>query len=449
VTGGNKNPNTVPGLLPPYYIQGSIKSPVTLNAFIDTPIAERKPGVPIHFIAMLTDNNPIKGATVTAKITGPVVGDATAPTWTISLYDDGLHDDGAANDGVYGQWFYHTYQPGSYPVLVKASGNSALSGAFTREAVLAFHLSGKGEDKDQDRLLDDWERNFPCVDPTKNDADADPDQDGLPNAQEQARGTDPCNPDTDGDGIPDGKDKRPTEKDSGKIDPPWTVVWPGRAKNWVKYVTSPNYARVLIYRSRVITPTVSMRANTFAFESQSTTNESQLIGTQAPPTGVFTDTTALDGTSYCYQVVAENAAGDQSLLSPSSCATAKSDPVPPHGGILINNGASSVNGINVTLNLFASDSIDAESDGQYGDAFMTPPANSASGVKEMMICSRSDMLGCVWEPYSTAKAWTLPPRSGLAAVFVKFRDNADNESIVYSATINVIGSRIFLPLVRK
>jgi hypothetical protein len=59
------------------------------------------------------------------------------------------------------------------------------------------------------------------------------------------------------------------------------------------------------------------------------------------------------------------------------------------------------------------------------------------------------MLGCVWEPYSTTKAWTLPLRSGLAAVFVKFRDNADNESIVYSATINVIGSKVFLPLVRK
>ena len=36
------------------------------------------------------------------------------------------------------------------------------------------------------------------------DADADPDKDGLTNAEERALGTDPCDADTDGDGMPDG-----------------------------------------------------------------------------------------------------------------------------------------------------------------------------------------------------------------------------------------------------
>lgn len=67
-------------------------------------------------------------------------------------------------------------------------------------------------DTDGDGLLDGWEAVHgmdPLVDNAtdgdpRTDADADPDHDGLSNIQESALGTDPFQPDTDGDGMDDG-----------------------------------------------------------------------------------------------------------------------------------------------------------------------------------------------------------------------------------------------------
>src|SRR5205085_7761369 len=61
-------------------------------------------------------------------------------------------------------------------------------------------------DSDNDGLPDWYESAHSTVlnpnDPT--DASKDPDNDGLTNLQEFAAGTDPANPDTDGDGLKDG-----------------------------------------------------------------------------------------------------------------------------------------------------------------------------------------------------------------------------------------------------
>ncbi len=420
---GNNQTNTG-STLPPYLVHGSLKSRVTLNAFIDTPLADRVPGQPIHLIALLTDNAPVLGATVLAQVTRP-----DGALVNVALRDDGAHGDGGANDGVYGGTFYQTSLAGSYNVLVKASGISPLSGLFTREALLAFHLKGENVDTDQDRMPDDWERRFPCVIVGKNDASADPDNDGLPNYQEMARGTDPCNPDTDGDGEADGTNKAPTDPDRGRIVAPGTAAWPGIGKVWLKYIRRPAYERVEFYRA-VVSPAVAVRAPLAA-------DDYALIGVDQPPTGVFTDTAAANGTTYCYAAVAIGTDGQRSTALSPMCATPRADPLPPHGGIHINGGAQSTPVPSVTLALFASDTVDPHSDGEYGDDFMIPPDDSASGVADMMISNRSDMQGGAWEPYQASKAWQLGQSSGLAGVFVRYRDAAGNESETYAATIYV------------
>lgn len=425
VDGQNQGPG---GKLPYYFVHGSLKSQVMLNAFIDTPLPDRVPGAPEHIVALLTDQAAILGAAVTAEVTRPDGGVSV-----ITLHDDGAHGDGAADDGVYGQNYYYTGLAGSYNVLVKADGSSALSGAFHREALLAFHLDGETLDLDQDELPDEWEKHFPCLPVGEYDPEGDPDNDDSPNIKEYERGTDPCNPDTDGDGEADGTDDQPTEPDSDRVKAPWAVVWPGIHRAWLKYTLDPIYQRIVIYR-RLVSPTL---AQVVALGPMAVQADDQLIGIDEPPTGVFTDTTALNDQTYCYFAVAETFDGQRSTALSPTCTTPKDDPAPPHGGLAINEGQAATLVPQVTLYLLALDKVDPHLETDYGAAFMTPPAGSASGVTNMMVCQRSDMQGCVWEAYAPTRPWTLDTSQGLASVFAKYRDAAGNESDVYAATIHV------------
>lgn len=78
-------------------------------------------------------------------------------------------------------------------------------------------------DTDQDKLLDVWEEeNFNNLD---QDAVDDPDMDNLNNLEELIIGTDPNNPDTDGDGLKDGFDDDPLEPKGLDITDFWWVLF--------------------------------------------------------------------------------------------------------------------------------------------------------------------------------------------------------------------------------
>ncbi|KKP75480.1 MAG: Conserved repeat domain protein [candidate division WS6 bacterium GW2011_GWF1_35_23] len=59
---------------------------------------------------------------------------------------------------------------------------------------------------------------------------------------------------------------------------------------------------------------------------------------------------------------------------------------------------------------------------------------SADGAKEMLVSQRSDFVGASWETYDTSKDITISSTEGTKTVYVKYKDYADYEGSVLSAS---------------
>ena len=91
----------------------------------------------------------------------------------------------------------------------------------------------------------------------------------------------------------------------------------------------------------------------------------------------------------------------------------------PAGSVVINNGDASTTSTSVKLTLMAED--------------------ATTSVKEMMISNQSDFGGARWEPFVDLKdSWTLSPVSGERPLYVKFKDEAGNESSAYNDSIELV-----------
>jgi hypothetical protein len=93
------------------------------------------------------------------------------------------------------------------------------------------------------------------------------------------------------------------------------------------------------------------------------------------------------------------------------------DLTPPTGSISIAGATSQsserlLSSSGVTLNLSATDDV--------------------SGVGAMMLSNRADFSGATWEPYTTTRSWTSSTGN---TVYARYKDNAGNISVTYSASI--------------
>ncbi len=408
--------------IPPYLVQSAVKSDVILDVAFPVPAAERVSGVPMPIVASLTEFAPITGATVIAQIVAP--GGAT---YSPQLYDDGLHGDGEANDGIYATTFYQTGAAGSdsgggsYNVTVTALGNSANAGNFVRQKLLGFFIYSSGDD-DLDGLPNEYET-LHTGSPTGLDPTGDPDGDGRTTIKEWQDGTDPFDPDSDDGGENDGSEANtgsdPHDASDDGIEPTWTVAYPGISKVFVRYAPRAAYDLIQVYRSDTFTGTYSF------------------LGEDLAPSGIFTDTGVTNDQEYCYYVIGIDGSEQSTPLTPS-CTTPKTDPWPPDGGFVINNGASTTISTSVTLNIFASDAVSPHIlEGNDLNALMEPPSESATSVTEMRISNNGDMSGAPFVPFAATAPWTLGQSEGLATVYMQFRDEAGNLSLIIPNSIFV------------
>ncbi len=401
-------------------------------------------GLPQPILAALFDiKGPILGAKVVAEVEHP---DGTKQTLT--LHDDGNHDDGNADDGIYGNLYTRTTafsvsglpddpekvdpQRGSYNVVATAEGINNLEEHFNRIGKGAFQVfEGESEqqphpDHDDDGMPTRYEELHSCLNPFKFDSREDADGDGLTNGEEWELGTDPCNPDTDGGGESDLSEVKrgadPFDPDDDRLPRPIDVEvidWvsdhiPGLElrpnSNLIRYPANRAYDGIRLFRA-------TRQDGPFIVVAEFGPDDSAL----------HRDNRLTNGQTYWYYIEAIREDGTTSAPSPLFNGTPNGDPTPPIGHVRIEFDRYLTISLKVLLQLGV-DNDDA---------------------KEMLISNFPDFRDAKWHEFHEVVEWELEPSQSqslvaqgaenmethLAAVYVKFRDEAGNESATYQDDI--------------
>ncbi len=411
----------------PYVAGASGNTHLTLHPFLGAPLASRLQGVRMPVLAALAGKTPILGAQISATVMCPAGVQQLLP-----LFDDGEHGDGDASDGLYGNLFTLSNKmdpndpdgiEGSCRVKFQTDGVAGQVGE--RHAQVSFAIE-KDADDDSDGMPNNWEDAHGLDKSNASDAGEDPDLDDLDNLAEYNAGTDPHNSDSDGGGENDGSEVDlfgqdpldPADDEIPAIE--WVNASPHISATVLTFAVDPDYNRLKLYRS--------------------TSPDTGYVPVQnnVPPTGVYTDTGLTNDTTYYYRMMAVDADGHRSAVSPTRDATPKEDPFPPTNiGVLINDGAISTTLRSVTLSFFFEE-----------------PAEEQD-VDEVRISNDPSFTGATWQPYSETVSWTLAStlsQGDVAEVYAKFRDAALNESpdvagdsILFEGEVHLV----YLPLVLR
>lgn len=133
------------------------------------------------------------------------------------------------------------------------------------------------------------------------------------------------------------------------------------------------------------------------------------------------DLSSLADGSHTIYVESCNEHGACTYTSDMPSSTFVLDNVGPTGSVVINSGNTYTNSTSATLTISATD--------------------VNSDVTHMKVSEDSSFTGVSWESYSTSKSFTLSSGDGTKTVYVKFKDEASNESSTYSDTI-ILNSQI-------
>jgi Mg-chelatase subunit ChlD len=398
----------------------------------EMPISTYLRGLPVTVFVNLNDSlGGVSELNVEAEVQNP-----DGSINRLSLFDDGDHDDGLPGDGIYGNAYTRTpffsqgggsdFPPftgifGSYTVAVTVEGENNYRERFQRYISRCFqvyeYVGQKCDpDLDGDGLPDRWEDFYGLDKTNPSDAGLDNDRDGLKNSEEFFYGTHPFDPDTDKGGESDG-----SEVNNGR-DPLYDKddLLPAI----VDYGVVTQLTDIPIHEPRPNTNILHFPVNSAYRYMQIWRRDPLSIGftrvarldLSARPNGVYYDKGLTNGSTYWYYLVAEGLSGAKSAPTEFFSGTPKADPLPPKGWIKINHGASQTDSLNVYLHLDTSD--------------------DAVRVKVSMDPA---FKGVSWRALRPEIAFTLNPGSDpfLATVYAKFMDLAGNESIVYSASIIV------------
>ncbi|MBN1247263.1 MAG: VWA domain-containing protein [Anaerolineae bacterium] len=429
---------TAPEQIEGNFIQtGKVLSTIKVEGEILLENHQGKVGDPVPILGtVLTRAGAQPGALVAMSIERP-----GADVHTMWLFDDGQHGDGAAADGIHGNTYTKAVIGGAYNVTIGALGLDPYdpSQALLRMWKGSFYMEGPGpgDDEDDDRIPTWWERQYPCMDPTKYDSQKfDYDQDGLTNWDEWLNGTDPCDPDTDDGGEMDGSEV------AGQRNPHWPnddVVPP--IYNWS---VRPLNKAILIRWSRPISYT-----NMHIFITLPTGAVDHHEGGTG---GTFTVTLENDLTYEVWlQGQTEDGAGAPTA---PEMVTPKADPDAPSGDILINSGVISTTSRSVELMVRATDipieGMPAQASGTLASRWTV--GNDVSDGVEMRFRNEDTGPWTDWQPFEPTVPWTLAGdcRFGTeCTVYGQFRDSAMNESLLVADTITLVGRQLYLPLVMK
>jgi hypothetical protein len=306
---------------------------------------------------------------------------------------------------------------GSYRVALRADG----AGGMHRETQGAFSIL-EATDDNSNGLPDTWEDEHGVSDPS-----GDPDTDLLNNSDEYYAGTDPNNSDTDGGGENDGSEvlfhsSDPLDPADDQVEAPEFFqaqpVLGGDVQ--LSYDVKPEYDKMSLYR----------RSSPW-----------QLIVSELPLTGVYTDTGLTLGTGYEYRLVGIDGDNHWSAVMSSERVTSTLDPIPPEALVIVNSGAYSTADLDVMI------SFAPVPDDWADEAF--------DDIAEVKLSNSMGFEGATWQAFDPLAdvPWTLSANAGeLARVYAMFKDESDNESV--GPTIGAILYEpeemiVYVPLVIK